>query len=548
MLRSPTPAKARIGATALQSVLDATSLEAAKASGAHDAVVIGAGGAGGLAALLLAEAGLRVLVLDAGKPSRAAGVSHRVPTTRLLRHLSGPAGLKLIPRSLVPLGRLALRTLGRWRYPIQSQCAAWARSPGGFVDDRECPYIMPREHPFLWLRSRQLGGRMALAGHGRQYYRLSHDDFSRQDGLSSPWPFAPGELDSWYEKVEQRLDLSGTYDGVPWQPDSRLSHVLEPFQHEAALMKAIATRWPGTKPMLGRFAPPMNALEQAALTGRLSCRQGAVVREIEVDKTGSVSGVTWIDHATRSEARVAARLVFLCSSALESTRILMLSRGPDGTAGIGSSSGVLGRGLMDHILVTAWASAPPLAPDTQAIDGRSVYLPRFDARCAAAPTGRGFGVQAYQFPARSGRSHFIAGVYGEMLPKEDNRVSLAPGKRDAWGIPVLRIDCRYGATELSQAREQAKAALELIEAAGASLDRLGKVPEPLGSASHECGTARMGSAPKNSVLDLFNQCWEARGLYVTDGACFPSQGSQNPTLTILALTARACDHALRSAR
>jgi choline dehydrogenase-like flavoprotein len=530
---------------ALQAVLQDTSLEKAQAPGVHDAVVIGAGAAGGLAALLLTEAGLRVLVLDAGKPRPAIGRSQRDSAGKILRHLAGPAGLRFIPRPFVPVGRAVLRALGARHFPIQSQSAAWARSPGAFVKDHECPYEVPPGRPFLWLRSRQLGGRMALPGHGRQYYRLGPDDFACPDGLSEHWPLSQSELDPWYDCIESRLDLSGRQDGVPWQPDSRLAHVLEPSADEIALIRALSSRWPGSRPILGRFAPAMNVLEQAALTGRLSCRAGAVVREITVDNAGKVTGAIFIDHATRSEARVAAPLVFLCGSALESTRLLLLSRGPEGAAGLGSSSGVLGRGLMDHVLVTAWASGPPLKSREPPVDGRSIYVPRFDARADGAPKGRGFGVQVYQFPAHAGRSHFIAAAYGEMVPHERNRVTIAADRRDAWGIPVLRIDCGFGDAELSRAREQADALVELIEAAGARFDRYGKLPEPPGSASHECGTARMGRNSTNSVFDPFNQCWEARGLYLTDGACFPSQGSQNPTLTILALTARACDHALR---
>src|SRR5262249_37896793 len=137
--------------------------------------------------------------------------------------------------------------------------------------------------------------------------------------------------------------------------------------------------------------------------------------------------------------------------------------------------------------------------------------------------------------------------FAEMLPKSENRVTLDPGRRDAWGIPVLRIDCAHSDKELTRAREQIAMLRELAELAGVTLAHIDEAPQPPGIAAHECGTARMGKSSESSVLDPHNQCWEAQGLYVTDGACFPSQGSQNPTLTILALTARACDHAVRTA-
>jgi choline dehydrogenase-like flavoprotein len=534
---------------ALAAVLRATTLEAMRAAGAHDAVVVGSGAAGGLAALLLAEAGLRVLVLDAGSPQSLRRSPLRQLTMDMVKRLSGPEALRFLPPALVPLGTVALRRgLGWWRQPVQSRCYAWSRAPEAFVDDLDCPYVTPPNRPFVWLRARLLGGRMVVPGHGRQYYRLGSDDLAPADGLSPPWPLKPGELDPWYRFVERRLDLAGCHDRVPWLPDSELSHLLEPTADEAALRHAIVARWPSARPVLGRFAPPLDALEAAAKTGRLLCRQGAIVREINVDDSGRVRGVVWFDQQNDTEERVCAPLVFLCASALESTRILLLSRSSRGREGLGAASGVLGRFLMDHVNVSGWGSGPPLL-DPVLREGRSLYLPRFDARRLSTPDpGRGFGVQLYQFPASSGRSHFRAVSFSEMLPRPENRVTLDPYRRDAWGIPVLRIDCAHSDAELVRARDQLAAIQELAEVADAKLLRVNKAPGPPGSAIHECGTARMGWDPATSVLDPHNQCWEARGLYVTDGACFPSQGIQNPTLTILALTARACDHALRAVR
>jgi choline dehydrogenase-like flavoprotein len=157
-------------------------------------------------------------------------------------------------------------------------------------------------------------------------------------------------------------------------------------------------------------------------------------------------------------------------------------------------------------------------------------------------------VQLYQEPASGERSYFTASSFAEMLPQPENQVTLDPERRDAWGIPVLRIDCTHRNGELRRARAQIAALRELAELAGVTLTTDNEAPALPGLAIHESGTARMGSDPASSVLDPHSQCWEAQGLYVTDGACFPSQGSQNPTLTILALTARACDHALRTAR
>jgi choline dehydrogenase-like flavoprotein len=352
-------------------------------------------------------------------------------------------------------------------------------------------------------------------------------------------------LDAWYSFVERKLELSGMRDKLPWVPDSELADVLSFTQSEEALRDKIIHRWPGARPILSRYAPPLQTLEAAAQTGRLQCRQGAIVREIRVDSAGRVNGVVWIDHQTQAQRESSAPLVFLCASALESTRILLLSRSRQSSQGLGAASGVLGRHLMDHVVLSAEGVGAHQFSGHPPDDGRCLYLPRFDARAVANPTpGRGFGLQVYQLPVSGGQTYFSAFAFAEMTPREENRVMLDPNRRDAWGIPVLRIDCSHNESEIHLARDQTQALRELAEIAEVKLIRIDETPRPPGSAIHECGTARMGDDPSRSVLDPHNQCWEARGLYVTDASCFPSQGSQNPTLTILALTARACHHAL----
>jgi choline dehydrogenase-like flavoprotein len=258
--------------------------------------------------------------------------------------------------------------------------------------------------------------------------------------------------------------------------------------------------------------------------------------------------VVWVDRDRRTEHRTKAGLVFLCASTLESTRLLLLSRSGRHPEGLGAASGVLGRYLMDHVWLKAQGFAPRGLPSGTPIEtGRCLYLPRFDARDRPFPApGRGYGVQLYYLPLSERRSYFVASAFAEMPPRPENRVTLDQQQRDAWGIPALRIDYRLGETPHAADQHAVLQSLGgLLDVEFTSLD---EAPRPPGSAMHECGTARMGSDPDNSVLDPFNQCWAARGLYVTDGACFPSQGSQNPTLTIMALTARACDHALRDRR
>jgi choline dehydrogenase-like flavoprotein len=513
-----------------------------------DAIVVGAGAAGGLAAALLTEAGLRVLVLDAGWRSRVLQAPFRRMSGYLVHKLADPRGLRYLPPKLVRGGRAALKRLGRLRQPIQTQCYAWETLPEAFVDDLDCPYVTPPSQPFNWIRARLLGGRMVIPGHGRQYYRLAQEDFAPIDGLSPAWPFDPGELVPWYSIVERRLQLSGAREGVPYLPDSELSFNLEPTSAEKILKESILSRWPRARPVLGRYAPPLASLDAAAATNRLLCREGAIVREIEIDDAGRVKGVIWHDLQSRSEMRARSPLVFLCASTLESTRILLLSRSSRTPTGFGSTSGVLGHYLMDHVTIKAEGIGPGLPSEAAPPEpGRCTYIPRFDLSTGrASGEHRGFGVQIYQAAAGFSRSYFTAVSFAEMLPRAENRVTLEPCLRDIFGIPILKIECSHREDETLFAKEQSNTLRELATLSNVELSRMDEIPAPPGTAIHECGTARMGANPQCSVLDAHNECWEARGLYVTDGACFPSQGSQNPTLTIMALTARACSHAMSS--
>lgn len=501
-----------------------------------DAIVVGAGASGGMAALQLTAAGLDVLVLDAGWRGGFFQAPLRHATAALVKGVADPRWQAVLPPQAVNLGLRALRLAGRLHQPVQTRCFAWPLAPDAFVCDRDRPYAVD-EGDFHWFRTEQIGGKMIVPGHGRQYYRLGPGDLKPDDGLSPAWPLAPHELAPWYDYVEDLLGVSGGPDhDVPPHRQTQAS----PAEREA--MQLIRGRWAGVKPMIGRSAPPLDGLELAAMTGRLWCRRGAVASEVIVDADGAAQGVAFVDRQTGRVREARAPIVFLCASALESTRILMASQPPAGP--IGRRSDALGRHLMDHVILSGEGVGGALAGEpVENAPGRCVYLPRLDLRDGAASGARGHGAQLYRWSIGAGRSYFNCVSFAEMTPRPENRVVLDRARRDALGLPTLRIACRLSEAERRRAEDQARVVEELAELFGVRFTRRPDGPAVPGTAIHECGTARMGEDPKLSVLDPWNQCWDARGLYVPDGASFPSQGAQNPTLTILALTARACAHA-----
>jgi choline dehydrogenase-like flavoprotein len=501
-----------------------------------DAIVVGAGASGGLAASLLCEAGRDVLLLDASHGASLWRKPVRKLTNALIGAVADPRMLNVVPPRAINAGRKVLRIVGGTRQPIQTSCFAWERMPGAFVDDVDFPYETPADRPFNWIRAHALGGRMIIPGHGRQYYRLGQSDLAPHDGQSPCWPLAEGELDPWYSLVENRLGLAGRREGIESPPDSEIARTLEPTADEAKLIEAIQARWPRATPILSRYAPPLDSIGTAATTQRLWCHTGAIAQKMLTDGSGRISGVAWYDIGSKRQKTAHAPIVFLCASTLESTRILLQS-------GLGTQSGTLGCNLMDHMMLKAEGIGPRLVDGGAIEPGRCVYLPRFDLRDGASDGDRGFGVQLYQSTAGE-RSWFTAVAFSETTPRPENRVTLDGARKDAYGNPTLRIDFRYSEAEHRRAQKMRSALKELADLAGASLQSMDETPAVPGTSVHECGTARMGSDASSSVLNTYNECWDARGLYVPDGASFPSQGAQNPTLTIMALTARACNRAI----
>lgn len=511
----------------------------------HDAIVVGAGAAGGVAAALLCEAGLRVLCLDAG--ARVSFMNSPVRRTlgAIARTLSSPELRRMAPPGAIRKAEAILLAVGRVRQPVQSAGDAWLRSPDAFVDDKGHPYVAMDDDPaFHWLRAHLLGGRTALAGHDHEFFRLSPSDIAPNDADPAGWPVSYDELARWYDFIETRIGLSGVDDSAGDIPDSRLSEQTPANASETALMDGIRRKWPTAAVMMGRDASPPDFLCRAAATGTLLVRTGAVAQRVEVDGRGAVRGVHWLDQQTGKMEKASAPIVFLCASALESTRILMMS-GEE--LGGDRKNSALGRYLVDHVVQKAEGVGPALpGGDDDAAEGRRIYLPGFDARGGEGRSADGgFNVSVRQAPGWRGRSWFRASATAQMQSASSNRISLDPDRLDAQGAPLLRVHCRRSGQDGAGVIARTDALRQLAEVAGAELHRLDETPIAPGLAGAEGGTARMGESPEDSVLDPFGQCWNVKGLYVTDAASMRSQGRVGPALTVMALTARACAYALQ---
>jgi choline dehydrogenase-like flavoprotein len=549
----------------------------------YDAIVVGSGATGGWAAKALTERGMTVLVLEAGR---------QLDPQKDFREHQFPYEVKY--RGVFSGERYAPRQ------PIQSRCYA-ANEYGHhlFVDDIDNPYTTPEDKPFWWIRGRHVGGRSITWG--RQSYRLSDYDFkaAERDGYGDPWPFSYKELEPYYDQVENFVGISGSYENLPQLPDSKFLPPMAMTCGERILKKSVESKFSKrnviigrvailTKPHQGRaachycghcdrgcsthsyYSSPGSTLPAAAKTGRMTLRPNAVVREIIVDTdTGKASGVRVVNQITKRDYEEYAKVIVLCASTLESTRILLNSKSRQHPDGLGNSSGVLGRYLMDHMYSISAGGVVPTLKGTEYdfSDGRAngIYVPRFRNIWDKHPNFiRGYGMQGgcsqgYSFSHAKQTPGFGAelkklvrenpreipfwlGAWCEMLPRKENGVRIDPEKVDAWGIPALRIECAHGDNERAMAKDALETIKEMVDAAGFDTQYTSATPAPPGFCIHEVGTARMGADPKTSVLNKWNQSWDVKNLFVTDGACFVSQGCQNPTLTMMAITARACDY------
>ena len=507
----------------------------------YDAIVVGAGASGGWAAKELTEGGMQVCLLDAGEtPRQKEWLIFKQDILRKLKYR----------------GKVDQRSLSLQRQPIQSKTFAWEWNYENFVDDIDNPYTTPDNQPFIWLRSRQVGGRMVAKAHGRQLYRLSDYNFkaANRDGYGENWPIGHQDLAPYYAHVERWVGVRGTVEEIPHLPDSVVLPHRVLSDGEELFKVAVESRWSDRQVIPGRFAPPPSTVPIAQKTGRLKLRSNSIASHIIVDyDTGKAKGVAVIDRYTHKSYEIYAKVVILCASSIESTRLLLNSATRQHPNGLGNSSGVLGHYLMDHInsiKVTGIIPNPNSFARNQPTGG--FYIPQFQNIRDQHPNFiRGYGIQgsaAREVPEDSDRVPFTMTAFGEMLPRFENYVTLDPNHKDAWGIPVAHISCAFSDNEVAMAQDQQQTLKEMAEASGFIVESESRTLAPPGTALHEVGTARMGNDPKTSVLNRFNQSWDVPNLFITDGSCFPSQGCQNPTLTIMALTVRACDYILDQSR
>jgi choline dehydrogenase-like flavoprotein len=507
----------------------------------YDALVVGSGFAGSWAAKELTEAGLSTLILEAGPPRRAGEIPDRA--------LSYAAPER--------------EDEGAWpRQPVQSSHFHFRpRGPHLFVDDLEHAYETPPGMPYSWIRGMQVGGRSLLWGGSALRLSPFETEAAEVDGCSLAWPLGYQDLAGAYELVEELLGLRGTAEELVQLPHGRFRGeppALTPAESDFRR----SYRRPNTRPIPVRFVPAdegdggwpgftvqATALTAAERTGRLSLRPRARVLSVTVDPSnGRATGVSYADVTTGVRHHARARVVFLCGGTIETTRLMLNSHSPRHPQGLGNSSGWLGRGLMDHPLVTSSGVLHGYAPDAA--------LPPAGRQCGLlvpppqpqSGTVRPFALWV-SLQRRMSDGSLLGSIdaQGEMLPYRHNRVRLS-GKRDRWGVPLPVIECGYGPHEdrLYRAMRQE---IELA-ASVAGLKNLA-VAEALtapGRNVHDLGTARMGTSPAGSVLDRNNRCWDAPNVFVADGACFPSGGWQNPTLTIMAIAARAGRFAARLLR
>lgn len=547
----------------------------------YDAIVVGSGISGGWAAKELTEKGLKVLLLERG---------------RNIEHVKDYVSALKAPWEIPHRGRNTIAA--KAAHPVQRRDYVLNESnPDYWVNESESPYL--EKKPFDWFRGYHVGGRSLMWG--RQSYRWSEQDFeaNAKDGIAIDWPLRYADVAPWYDYVEKFAGISGSKENLPQLPDGQFLPPMDLNVVEKDVAAAIHSKFDGKRRMIiGRVAnltQPHNdrvncqfrnkcwlgcpfgayfstqsaTLPAAMKTGNLTLRPFSIVTRVVYDKDRQrASGVEVLDAESRQTYTFKAKIVFLCASAFNSTWVLMNSATDVWPGGLGSSSGELGHNAMDHHFRVG-ASGRVDGYQDKIVYGRrpnGIYIPRFRNLPGDKPRDylRGFGYQGSASRQGWGREIAELGIgaplkealrepgdwtvgitgFAETLPYHDNKISLDKSVKDKWGLPVLAMDCEIKENEKKMRVDMMQDAAEMLEAAGVKDVKQTNTGYNFGRGIHEMGTARMGRDRKTSVLNGRNQVWDAPNVFVTDGACMTSSSCVNPSLTYMALTARAADFAV----
>ena len=545
----------------------------------YDAIIVGSGISGGWAAKELCEKGLKVLMLERGKP-----LEHPNYPTATKDPWDFPNGMRLTQED---------RERG---YVQQRHYSYRGDNKEFYINDLENPYTEKKR--FDWIRGDIVGGRSVLWA--RMSYRWSDLDFSAnaRDGHGVDWPIRYKDIAPWYDYVETFIGVSGKAEGIPHLPDGKFLPPMEMNCVEKDFKVALEKKFPDrrvtigrtanlTQPVKGRgqcqarnlchrgcpygayFSTNASTLPAAFATGNLTLRPHSLVNKVLYDEQKSrATGVEIIDTETNEVTEFYSRVIFLNAATVGTTFILLNSRSGRFPNGLGNGSDQVGRNLMDHHK-QAGASALIEGFEDMYYTGRrptGLYIPRF--RNVSEKRNdylRGFGMQGGA--SRQGWNSLVKstalgsvlkeqaetpgtwsiglGGFGECLPYLDNRVTLNTDQKDKWGRPTVTVDAEFKENEKAMQQDMAASAGEMLEAVGYKNVRTYVNTSFPGNANHEMGTARMGKDPKTSVLNAYNQMHEVKNIFITDGSCMVSSSCVNPSLTYMALTARACDYAVR---
>ena len=550
----------------------------------YDAIVIGSGVSGGWAAKELCEKGLKTLVLERGRD---------------VQHIKDYPTMYKDPWEFKNRGKISAEDLkdyekqDRTGYTTHERCRHW------FVKDTEHPYYEDKR--FDWMRGYHVGGRSIMWG--RHSYRWSDLDFeaNAKDGYGVDWPIRYKDVAPWYSYVEKHVGISGEALGLAQLPDSEFTPPMELNCVENHLRGSLDNKYgrtltigrvahfTGTQarkhrancqyrdrcirgcPFGGYFSSLSSTLPFAVDTGNMTLRPNSIVHSIRYDENSKkATGVMVIDSETKETLEFNAKVIFVCASSINSAWLLMNSKSDRFPNGLGNDSGELGHNIMDHHLKIGATGVYDGFQDKYHESRRPTgfYIPRFrnlDASSERKDFLRGYGYQGAG--SRDDWRRYVKELsigldlkenlmkpgpwtvgmtgFGECLPYHENHMYLNPDKLDQWGLPTITFNAEYRENEIAMRKDMKTSAVEMLEAAGFKHVEPWEEEQGVGLGIHEMGTARMGKDPKTSVLNKNNQVHSVSNVYMTDGACMTSAGCQNPSLTYMALTARACDHAVK---